>query len=103
MQDAIIEFVQDTYSVLGISVKSYGKDSILLSLPHDCTDISSVIVDLVNTFDVSIDFQIESSGPILVCWYNSDKRIAQITHTNLWKWAAAFLLLCCVGFTLRLW
>lgn len=101
MQDAIIEFVQNTYSVLGISVKSYGKDSILLSLPHDCSDISSVVVDLVNKFDVSIDFQFESSGPVLVCWYNSDKRISQITHTNLWRWAVTFLLLCCVGFALR--
>ena len=52
----IIAFVQENYSHLGVSVKSHGKDSILLSLPCDCTDISSIVVELVDQFQVSIDF-----------------------------------------------
>ena len=59
MERPIIRFVQDTYSLLGVSVKSYGKDSLLLSLPPDCTDISSIVVELVDKFNVSIDFQLD--------------------------------------------
>lgn len=99
MEHQIIKFVQEEYSALGISVKSYGKDSILLSLPNDCTDISSVVVELINTFNLSIDFEVSASGPTLLCWYG-EKQINQNTNQHFfWKFAVVFL--CLVAIALR--
>lgn len=67
--EPIIEFVQNEYSNLGVSVKSYGKNSVLLTLPADCTDLSSIVVDLVDQFAVSIDFLLDPD-PVLCCWFS---------------------------------
>ena len=97
MERPIIRFVQDTYSLLGVSVKSYGKDSLLLSLPPDCTDISSIVVELVDKFNVSIDFQLDPvAGPTLLCWYSDNKKTAGQLSLN--RVAVLFVLvLVCVA------
>lgn len=78
MAEAIISFVQKSYSVLGVSVKSYGNDSLILTLPSDCSDISGIIVELVEKFDLSIDFQLDAksdNSPVLICWYTEKKYV----------------------------
>lgn len=76
MEEEVIQFVQNSYTALGVSIKSYGRDSILLYLPSDCTDLSSIVVELVDKFNLSIDFQLDAdANPTLLCWYSEKKPV----------------------------
>lgn len=102
MERPLIDFVQHTYSLLGVSVKSYGKDSVLLSLPPDCTDLSSIVVELVDKFNVSIDFQLDPvAGPTLLCWYADNKKIS--SQLSLYRVAGLFVLAAACAAAVVLW
>lgn len=68
MTEAIETHVQTYYTRSGISVKSRGERSVVLSLPADCPDASDLVVDLVSEFSCTIDFALDGTEPFLTVW-----------------------------------
>ena len=87
--DVVSEYVQNEFTHLGLSVRSVGLHSIMVVLPSDCPDASTLFVELAAR-GCTVDIATTNSESVLTIWYDA-QIFAQLhnpatTVSSPWRW-----------------
>ena len=97
----VTDFIQTNFTHLGIAVKNETLRTIVLSLPADCVDLSSIIVELTAAFDCTIDLKSSPEGPELTVWVAKEsQKFTEVQKLPQKKFLAFFTIVCIAIFIL---